>query len=258
MTSQLRIAFFDIGKKNFAQYVEDCDIDELKSLNDRYNQLPKNLQRRVKGNMNPEIEGILNDMYKSSSTLHMGVFDLRNENEENILDYDTRKNIITHLEKYKNWWDTCDIIGIEQQFFTNAPFARSKKSGGANIDAIKISEIVCSWFLMTYPTKDIKNLTSFKNIGTDKHIGFLSAPFKTLILGMPNKCNRKKWAVQKAIEICEIREEKENVEMLTARKKRGATVKKGKNKVTVNKKDDVCDCILSAQALKMKFFIGKF
>jgi hypothetical protein len=197
-------------------------------------------------------------MYISSNTIHMGVFDLRNENQEDIIDFQTRKNIICHLEKYKNWWDSVDVIGIEQQFFTNLPFNRGKKSGGANIDAIKISEIISSWFLMTYSKiDDIKNI-DITDIGK-KYIGFIPAPFKTSMLAdIPKKENKKKWAIKKAVEICELREEKDNVEMLTARKKRGDTVKQGNNKLRVNKKDDVCDSLIGAQALKIKYLIGKF
>ena len=57
----VRIASFDIGRCNFAQYIEDIsDDDIISSLKERYSALPKKEQRRVKGAMNENISDILN------------------------------------------------------------------------------------------------------------------------------------------------------------------------------------------------------
>ena len=81
----LRIASFDIGKKNFAEYVEECDITILEKLQKKYDDLPFRLKRRVKGQMNENIKSILNEIFLCGKMIHVGVFDLRKE-EDNVLD----------------------------------------------------------------------------------------------------------------------------------------------------------------------------
>ena len=115
------LASFDIGKKNFAQYVEECDLESLYSLRDRYRALPKTKQRRVKGKMNDDIAEILKEVCLNGKRLQTGVYDLRENKESNELDMNTRKNIVEHLEKYRELWDKCDCFIIEQQLIPPNP-----------------------------------------------------------------------------------------------------------------------------------------
>ncbi len=189
-TDKIRIASFDIGKKNFAQYIEDANVNTLLRLEKKYNALPKSLQRRVKGPMNSKILEILDEVYISGKRIHTGVYDLRADQTSNKLDNPTRLNILQHLERYRELWDTCDIFIIEQQYFKTWN-GRSKRSAGteANIDAIKIGEGVLMWFLNEYPFKTIE---------------YFGSQNKTQILGAPwrmKKNQRKKWAEKKTREI---------------------------------------------------------
>lgn len=264
----LRIASFDIGRVNFAQYLEDSSIESLRSLSKRYSSLPKSQQRRVKGKMTKDISDILNEMYLNSERLDFGVFDLSSVDSD-TLDHECRLNILQHLQSFKEWWDSCDVFILEQQFFTNAPWAKNKGQGGANMVANRIAEIVYSFFLLTYDSKieELSVDTSLDYIEDSiakgkKFILNLSSTFKTNILGAPDKLTkpkRKEWSRVKALEICELRGDEEGIALLSGKKKRGEKrISKGKNKLTQNKKDDVSDAMLQCQAMKMKYFIGRF
>ena len=238
----IRIAFFDMGKNNFAQCVEDVSLSFLQDLKKQYK----------------KTDQFLSELFTEACTQNLGVFDLTSD--EKKLDHITRCNIIKHLNKYKKWWDSTNVIGIEQQFFTNQPFAKCRGQGGANISAIKIGEIVYAWFLLTYP--EIQELSSLSNFDINKkYICYFGSQNKTQMLGCPStirkKDQRKKWAKEKAIEIFLLRNETKYADLLTMRKKRGDQVEKGKNKLRVNKKDDVSDCLISIQALKLRYFILK-
>src|SRR6185369_8838270 len=54
---------------------------------------------------------------------------------------EARKNMLAHLRRFKELWDTCDIFVIEQQYYNTLTFGKGKskkgKSTGANVDAIK-------------------------------------------------------------------------------------------------------------------------
>jgi len=231
----MRIASFDVGKKNFAQYVEEIDVDAIKELEARYKALPRSQQRRVKGVMNDEVKEILDALCCAGKRVQMGVYDLRSEeckaNNSKGVDMQTRKNVIAHLESHATLWSTCDIFVIEQQFVsTFTPRGRKNPTTQANIDAIKIGELVIGWFLMQYPFKEIV------------HYG---AQFKTQILGAPNSLNkyqRKKWAVAKATEIFIARSDNEALRQMKGKKKQ----------------DDVADACIQCQAFKYREMVALF
>ena len=145
---KIRIASFDIGKKNFAQYVEDIDVTSLHQLEKEYKNLPKEMQRRVKGEMNSSIISLIERVYLSGKRVQIGVYDLRDDKTSMTLDMKTRINILEHLKHHRKLWDSCDIFVIEQQYFrTWSGGSRRNKGTEANVDAIKIAEGVLTWFL---------------------------------------------------------------------------------------------------------------
>ena len=148
---------------------------------------------------------------------------------------------------------------MEQQFFTNKPFAKNKKGApsGANIMAMKVESIVFTWFQLTYP--EIVEMDYTFEQGKKKICTF-SSVFKTNILLAPDKVkNRKTWAREKALEISNLREDEEASELLGKRRKRkGVIVKKNTNKIEQNKKDDIADALLQCQAFKFKYLVGQF
>ena len=263
------LASFDIGKKNFAQYVEECNVETLYALRDRYRALPKIKQRRVKGKMNDDIADILKEVCLGGTRIHTGVYDFRENKESDELDMSVRKNIIKHLEKYEYMWNKCDGFIIEQQFF-----AKFKQSGGrgsktqANIDAIKIAEGTLMWFLGNYPHKEVM---------------YFSSTFKTQMLGAPQlkEIGRKKWAIEKAKEIYVERNDENAIALydlsLTVKGKRmnseekiqgyldrftgqGEDIREVGEKVIRYKQKlcDISDAMLQLQAFKYRTFIGEF
>lgn len=187
----IQIASFDIGKKNFAQYVEQFSTKKINKLDKIYHQLPKTKQRRVKGAMNPDILKIIDKVCMSGECLNLGVFDLTKDEEEGFLGVQTRRNLIAHMEAHTHIWDECDIFIIEQQYFN--PYRGAKRKGqnpgGANMDAIKLAEATFIWLLTNYPFK---------------HITYFSSSYKTQILGATEhmtKTQRKRWATDKFGEI---------------------------------------------------------
>lgn len=236
-TSTLRLATFDVGKKNFAHYVEDVALAGPRSVflvEEKYNTLPKARRRRVKGPVSPEMANVLEAVCLSGTTVHHGVVDLRADQTAKHLDLSTRDNLFVHLESLRALWDTCDVIAIEQQYFsTFTPKGRKGPKTEANIDAIKLAECCYAWFRLAYP---------------DVEVMFYGAQFKTQILGAPDglsKYQRKKWAVDKAKTVLALRGETGVLEQLHALKR-----------VTKQKLDDVADCLVMAQALKFQRMVA--
>ncbi|MDB4769439.1 hypothetical protein OAG24_00590 [bacterium] len=271
----IRVASIDIGKKNFAQCIEESDLKVIEKLQEKYHNLPKKLQRRVKGPFTDEIKEIFDELSACSKVTHFGVFDLRHDKESNNLDMETRRNIMKHLESYNNLWAECDLIIIEQQFF-NAFGRRPKtngkaaeKAGGVNVDAIKISELVLVWFSIFHPTIEIITYGS---------------RFKTDILGSPsglNKPKRKAWTIEKFKEMSTLREDEDMIMLydLVDQVKRkqikteerfrsffdpfdgkSEDVKRLATQIIKEKQkmDDVSDTVTQSQAYKFHKFIAQF
>lgn len=266
---KIRIGSFDIGKKNFAQYIEEILSEDMYKLREEHQSLPKNKQRRVKGPMNDSILKILEKVYKSGERVSIGVYDLRDDKESNKYDIETRKNLIKHLNNHRNLFATCDAFVIEQQFYRK--WTHKKKSNAeANMDAVKIAEGLVMWLLKEFP---------------DKHVEYFSAQFKTQILGAPNHltdAKRKQWAVDKTEEIFNMRGDKSMIELFEFKKK---VYRKRKNTVELQEKlllqfpewcsedaqeiakrhvvcsqkfDDISDVVVQCQAFKYRNLIANF
>lgn len=230
----IRIASFDIGKKNFAFYVEDCSSELILKLNATYSKLPKNLQRRVKGPMNQQIQNIVSQLCNDGKRVEMGVFDIRADKESNTLDIQTRANMQKLLKEYESLWDSCDIFVIEQQYF-NISNGKKSKATGANVDAIKLAEICAGWLIEKY--HPFKTIIEF------------GAMYKTQTMGAPDnltKPQRKKWSIEFGTKIFESRNDQEGIDILNSKKN-----SKGKKQ----KQDDVYDCVIMTQAYKFRKMI---
>lgn len=269
----IRLVSIDIGRCNFAQYIEDFSSDEIVELEKKYNKLPKPLQRRIKGPMNSEIEKLLLATALCGTRVQTGVYDFTSDlEEEGGWDIKARMNLLKHLSDFQYLWDTCDIFVIEQQFFNAAAFGGKKKraaSSGANVDAIKIAEATFMWFLERYPFKTIT---------------YFGSQYKTQIFGAPwklNKTQRKKWATDQANRYYLLREDTDmiNIYKLAEAVKRkqiktDKRIAEFKNdypcttddgdqlstKVICEKQklDDVSDTYMQAQAFKFKTMVGCF
>lgn len=266
-----RIASFDIGRCNFAQYVEEFDPQVIEGLEKRYKALPKQRQRRVKGAMNSDVSQLLEETALCGTRISTGVYDFTTETGQG-LDVAARLAMLAHLARFESLWDTCDIFVIEQQFFNATAFGGKKKrntAAGANVDAIKVAEATFMWFLERYPFKTIC---------------YFGSQFKTQIFGAPwkmSKPERKKWATDKAEEIYRQREDQEMINLFdlaeAVKRKRitteervqsfkdqfpcdGQDTQELADKIIREKQklDDVADAFMQCQAFKFRTMVGCF
>lgn len=274
-----RIASFDIGKNNFAQYVEDCDYGRLKDARELYDTIDtKDL--KIKDGESLQ-QPLLDSVFRNGKRLDIGVFDFQNKEQNNTqrktrgvtstkngrsvnkLDNPTRLNFIKHLYSYKWLWNTCDIFVVEQQYVNL--FGRQR---GINIDALKLGEATVMWFLEHYPQKVVKTFGS---------------QYKTKVLQAPKKMTkpqRKKWATEKALNIFRDREDREAEELWElvnrVRGRRMTTEEKVQSYLidyenypddiklmcekivrTKQKLDDISDVVVQLQAYKYKTFVSR-
>lgn len=272
MNKKVRLASFDIGKVNFAHYIEDIDVSKILSVEKEYTTLPKKLQRKTKGELSEEMKKIIDDLYLSGERIHTGVYDIRVDSSSQFFDIKTRKNLICHLDSYRSLFSECDIFVIEQQYFKTWS-GRKKKSGPgteANVDAIKIAEAVVTWLLCEYPLKEVM---------------YFGSQNKTQMLGAPwnlTKTQRKKWARVECRRLYELRNDKSLIDLFELEdrvfRKRLTDESKIKSYIqTYNKSnskdgyelatkvvrqrqklDDISDACLQAQAFKFKTMVACF
>lgn len=218
----MRIISFDIGKCNFAFYVEEFDESSFVHINN----IPKIHRFNTDGTPTEEFTKILSEIYLNGDTILYKNLDLtEGTKKEKYLDQKVCLNMITELDKYKNIIDSCDIVLIEQQMsFQNT----------RNTMAIKLAQNCASYFLHRY--------------GMSKELVEFPAYYKTQILGAPkkggkamSKPERKKWATEKAIEIIMERGETETLDEITGKKK----------------KDDLADVLIQLQSFKYLRFVEK-
>lgn len=209
---------FDIGKCNFAFYIEEFDETKLNELQN----IPKIKRFNSDGTATDEFQQLLSTVYLNGNTILYQNLDLtKNTNKDKYLDQKVCFNMIAELDKIKHLIDPCSIILIEQQMsFQNT----------RNTMAIKLAQNCASYFLHRY--------------GMDKEIIEFPAYYKTQILGAPKKMTkpqRKKWATEKAIEIIMERGETETLEQISGKKK----------------KDDLADVLIQLQSFKYLRFVEK-
>jgi len=226
------IASVDIGKKNFAFCIEEFNKTELLSIQNilpikRYNE---------DGTPTHKMQEILDQVCANGKIILYKNIDLtENCNPKAKLDPETFHNMIDVLDKYIDYWDKCTAFVIEEQM-----------SFGKKINkmAMKLGQHCYSYFTFKY--------------GRYKNIIEFPAYHKTQILGAPKiegkpyksgkrrykameKPQRKKWSVEKAIEILTSRGEMDVLKNLTSAKK----------------KDDLADVLTQLAAFKYKVYVDK-
>ena len=227
----VNIASFDIGKKNFAFYVEQINISELEKI--------KNLERtkryNVDGTTTTAFEKILEQIYKNGKKILLGKFDLTDGTDKSkYFDSDICYNLFDLLDEYKEYWDDIKYVIVEKQM------AFGKK---INTMALKLGQSCQSYFMLNY--------------GRDVKVIEFPAYHKTLVLGAPQTLTktktgkvkyktlgdreRKKWSVKEGFYILSLREDHETMSELG----------------TIKKLDDVNDVIVQLQAFKYLYFVEK-
>lgn len=225
--STVRIASFDIGKKNFAFCIEEFDTNILTNLkkvhpDHRYNEdgTPSKI-------FLPILEQICNT---GKIILHKNVDLTENCDPKKKLDPESFFNMINILDSYSDNWVQCDAFIIEEQMSFGKKFNRM---------AMKLGQHCYSYFAVKF--------------GKEKNITEFPAYHKTQVLGAPqtrgkllkksgkykwktmSKPQRKKWSIKKATEILKNRGEESIL----------------KNLRTVKKKDDLADVLTQLQAYKV-------
>lgn len=229
------IASFDIGKKNFAFCIEEIKVDELNEIRGHKNKSESDdrtkkekIERYYKdGTATAEFNNVLHQVYRSGHLILLDNVDLTyNCDNDQYIDPRLFVNMNHELGKYKDYWNKCTSIIIEQQM----GFGKKR-----NYMALKLGQHCFSYFVFHY--------SNFKTI-----IEFPSY-HKTKVLGAPKKISkyqRKIWAVQKAMEIMacrmDVSETEEEFEKLVLSRR---------------KADDMSDVIAQLQAFKFLTFVDK-
>jgi len=225
MTSVTRIASFDIGKKNFAFYIEEFNTDMFDTLKD----IPDKKSRyNINGTLTEEFKPIVDDICSNGKVILYQNVDLTENVEDNtIINPEYYYNMSNVLDKFTDEWDKCDKFIIEKQMAFGVQ---------NNIMAIRLGQHCWSYFACKY--------------GRDKDIIEFPAYHKTQILGAEkiqtttkkgtryksmNKPKRKKWCISKALDIFTLRDDQKTIEKMKS----------------IKKKDDLADVLCQLQAYKI-------
>jgi len=225
------IASFDIGKKNFSFYIEEFDVLPLNELclgspKERY---------RKDGTPCENFVPILDDICGGGKKILLENHDLtKNCKGGSYLDPLTFYNMNNLLDEYRDYWEQCDLFVIEKQMSFRGIY---------NTMALKLGQHCWSYFCINY--------------GTGSNVVEFPAYYKTQILGIPKICKinkskkisyksvskpvRKKWCIDRGIEIIGRRGDEDTLN----------DIKKSK------KKDDLCDVICQLQAFKILKYVDK-
>ena len=217
------IVSFDIGKCNFALYIEEFDSNKLSSIKT----IPKLKRYTPSGLPTDEFENVMSSVYLNGNKVLYKNLDLTQGTEKNkYLDKKIFINMNNALDEYKEYLDKCSIIVIEQQM---------SFKGTQNTMALKLGQHCYSYFVFHY--KDTKEIIEFP------------AYYKTQILGAPKpggkamtKPERKKWATEKAVDILLERGDMETLDEIVSKKK----------------KDDLADVLLQLQGFKFLRYVDKY
>nr|WNL49874.1 RuvC like Holliday junction resolvase [Marseillevirus sp.] len=196
---KVRVSSFDVGWKAFSWSVEDWGVSFLREQREKFFGT-RYKKDRAKGTT--VYEEVKHSILVGGERVDIDVYDI--SSEEKKLDVQVRLNLFSLLEEKKELWDKTDIVVIEQQFCTS--FGKGK-SEGTNMDAIKLSECLMSWFLMKY--------------GHEKCVIFVPTASKTAFLDapkMPKKLDRKKWVFSQVLSWAEEKGDEEEIKLLTTSK----------------------------------------
>ena len=227
----LWIASFDLGKKNFAFYIEEFSKEKLTTLP----KIPKLKRYNDDGTTTQEFEQVLEKVYTNGKKILFKVLDLTtNCKKGSYLDPETFYNMTEVLDKYTEYWDQCDVFLIERQMSQAKQF---------NTMALKLGQHCWSYFSFRYSrTKQIVEFPAYHKtqvLGAEKTVKG-TKDGKTTYKAM-DKPSRKKWSVKKAISILSKRNDTETLLELN----------------TAHKRDDLADVLCQLQAFKVLFYIDK-
>ncbi len=232
MTDTTWICSFDIGKKNFAFCIEEIDKKRLLEVKN----IPKSKRYNVDGTLTETMDSLLKEVYHCGKIILFKNSDLtKNCSSKKSLDPETYYNMYDLLNEYKEYWDKCSVFIVEQQV------SFRKKT---NIMALKLGQHCYSYFVFRYSrTKKVIEFPAYHKtcvLGLPKLAGKTTKKGKVKYKSMI-KYQRKKWSVNKAIEILKFRGDDDTLTLLTSAKK----------------KDDLADVLTQAIAWTYLNFVDK-
>lgn len=211
------IASFDIGKKNFAFCIEEITPAQFDTIQ---NIPPKSARYLRDGTCTLEWASVIEQVVKMGRIILLKNTDLTNDcTTLKMLEPQHFVNMTATLDRYKEYWNRCSVVLIEQQM----GFGKER-----NIMALKLGQHCYSYFSFQYA--GFKELVEFP------------AYNKTRILGAKKKITkyqRKTWAIQKALEILTLRKDRDTLDTI----------------MTCRKKDDMSDVIVQLQAYKAMMYL---
>jgi hypothetical protein len=225
------IASFDIGKKNFAFYIEEINLKELQEIKN----IPKIKRYKIDGTCTDEFENIIKSVYMNGKKILIKNIDLTVGTDKNkYFDIELCHNLIDTLDNYAEYFDNVSYIVVEQQM------SFGKK---VNTMALKLGQHCESYFLFKYGRfKEVIEFPSYYKtqvLGSEK-IKKITKTGKTSYKAI-DKTKRKKWAIDEASMILAEREDFHTLSEITS----------------IKKSDDVSDVIIQLQAFKYLYFIDK-
>lgn len=229
-TDIIYMASFDIGKKNFAFYIEEVRVSSLHRLK------PPKQEYNVDGTCTDSMENILCDVYRNGKTiLHINLDLTIGTDLSQYIDKKLYYNMTNVLDNYQEYWNKCSYIIIEKQM----SFGRRKQ----NTMALKLGQHCFSYFVIKHNNINVIEFPAYHKtqiLGAPKKKGRLykNGNYKWNSMKKPQ---RKKWSVVKACEILKFRNENEILN----------NIKKA------DKRDDLADTLTQLQAFKYLKFIKK-
>jgi hypothetical protein len=230
--NMIRVASFDIGKKNFAFLVEEFDSNELL----RIKNIPESKRYNPNGTATEDFQEVMDQVFSNGHiVLHQNLDLTENCDSKKTLDPETYHNMIEALDQYDEYWESCSVILIEEQM-----------SFGKKINkmAMKLAQHCYSYFTIKYPRQHtIVEFPAYHKtqvLGAPKVEGKPYKSGKIRYKAMEPR-DRKKWSVNKAIEILTGRAEIEILDEMTS----------------VRKKDDLADVLVQLQSFKYKMYVDK-
>lgn len=225
------LASFDIGKKNFAFYIEETNKMSLLDLNN----IPKVSRYNPDGTTTPRFGKLMKNICTNGKTILFKNNDLTSGCATgSYLDPETFHNMTDLLDTYKEYWDKCEAFVIEEQM----SFGSRR-----NTMALKLGQHCYSYFAFNYGR--FKQIIEFHAYHKTQVLGAQKIEKKTkkgkVSYKAIDKPARKKWSVEKATEILIDRNDSTTMETLTTKKK----------------KDDLADVLCQLQAFKYLAYVDK-
>lgn len=225
------LASIDIGKKNFAFYIEECDKNKLLNIKN----IPKTRRYNVDGTCTEVYKNIIDSVSLNGKVILYKNCDITDGcKKDAYFDCEILYNLTELLDSYIEYWDKCEAIVIEQQM------SFGKKN---NTMALKIGQHCWSYFGIRYSR--FKKVIEFPSYNKTQILGAPKVEKRTkkgkVSYVAMEKPARKKWSVERATTILADRDDFKTLSQLTSQRK----------------KDDLADVLCQLQAYKYLEYVKK-